>query len=427
MELAADTEQFARYSPTSTPILDVLRPLASRKRDRVGAGEYFFLSSAFIITLIGLPWLRQAAASMSNLSLAQSLVMTLLAIPAGALAAALAVHQAGHLVAAWLAGFRPAFRSPGAFSSANKAVGQLYFCEGVRFGPIALEPKKTNGLRRRMLFLVLAGPAASLSLPLAMEAMVYVGRFDFLAAFGIHVFSVWSVLVGLADLLPDVGKGSFSDGARILMLLKNDAAARRWIHIVERQHALARGEHPRTWDEAAVTSDAALDDESRDAVLARWLGYLWATERQDITLATKYLEEALAAPAASSAHLRDRLFTEATMFQAWFRDDYAKARFWAAHIRMRRLSPLQKSRLGTSLLWSEGRLFDAWEKLGDYFYLLRAVPASPARDLLEQNAVEWKKQMESRMLTRAWRTMYSMSREVEQSAPQQTGAASASV
>jgi hypothetical protein len=425
MELAADTGQFARYSPTSTPVLDVLRPLASRKRDRVSAGEYFFLSSAFIITLIGLPWLRQAAASMSSLSPIQSLAVTLVAIPGAALAAALAVHEAGHLMAAWIAGFRTVLRSPRAFSSGDKAAGQLYFSEGVRFGPIALEPKKTEGVRRRLLLLVLAGPAANLLLPLALEAVVYMARLDFLVAFGIHVFSVWSLLVGVADLLPDVGKGSFSDGARTLMLLRNDAAAQRWTHIVERQYALAHGEHPRTWDEAAVTRDAALDDDSRDAVLARWLGYLWATERQDITLATKYLEEALAAPASSSVHLRDRLFTEAAMFQAWFRDDSAKARFWAAHIRMRRLSPLQKSRLSTGLLWSEGKLFDAWEKLGDYFYLLREMPASPARDLLEQNAVEWKKQMESRMLTRAWRTMYSMSREVEQSAPQKAEAASA--
>jgi hypothetical protein len=55
------------------------------------------------------------------------------------------------------------------------------------------------------------------------------------------------------------------------------------------------------------------------------------------------------------------------------------------------------------------------------------MPAGPARDLLEQNAVEWKKQMESRMLTRAWRSMYSLSREVELSARHETGAASASV
>jgi hypothetical protein len=412
MELAADTGQFARYSPTSTPILDVLRPLASRERDRVSAGEYFFLSCAFIITLIGLPWLRQAAASLlSSLSLMQSLMVTLLAIPAAALVTALAVHEAGHLTAAWLAGFRLALRRPGA---SGAQAGQFYSCEGVRLGPIALEPRKTDRLRRRLFFLVLAGPAASLLVPSLLEAVVRVARFDFLAAFAVHVFSVWSVLVGLADLLPDAGKGSFSDGARILMLLRNDVAAQRWIHLVERQYALAQGEHPRTWDEAAVTRDAALDDDSGDAVLARWLGYLWATERQDITSATKYLEEALAAPASSSAHLRDRLFTEAAMFQAWFRDDSAKARFWTSHIKMRRLSHLQQCRLGIAILWSEGRLFDAWEKLRDYFNLLREMPASPARDLLEQNAVEWKKQMESRMLTRAWRTMYSMSQEVEQ-------------
>jgi hypothetical protein len=377
--------------------------LASRKRDRVSAGEYFFLSSAFIITLIGLPWLRQAAASMSALSVMQSLAMTLLAIPAAALAGALAVHEAGHLVAAWFTGFRLAPRRPAVF----------YSCEGVRFGPMALAPGKTDGLKRRLLVLVLAGPAASLVLPLVLESLFYGARPDFLTVFAVHVFSVWSVLVGMSELLPDAGKGSFSDGARALMLLKSDPAAQRWIHIVERQRALANGEHPRTWDEAEVTSDAALDDDSSDAVLARWLGYLWATERQDITSATKYLEEALAAPASSSAHLRDRLFTEAAMFQAWFRDDSAKARFWAARIRRRGLSPLQRCRLHIALLWSEGKLFDAWEQLSDYFQLLREMPASPARDLLEQNGFEWKKQMESRMVTRAWRTMYSMSREVE--------------
>jgi hypothetical protein len=153
-------------------------------------------------------------------------------------------------------------------------------------------------------------------------------------------------------------------------------------------------------------------------VTANWLAYLWASERQDITSATKYLEDALAAPRASSAWLRDRLFVEAAVFQAWFRDNPGKARSWVAQIRSAKLAPLQQQRLTVALLWADGRLFDAWENMAECFRLLRQMPESPARELAEKSVQEWKHQMESRMLTRAWRTMYSLSQQMEESVPQ---------
>jgi len=409
MELAADTRQIAQYSPTSTPILDVLRPLSSRKRDRVSAGEYFFLSSAFILALISMPWLRQVAVSMSAFRMPAALALILVIIPGAALGLAVAVHEIGHLLGARLAGFRLARRS-------GSSTFQLYSCSALRIGPVALEPGKMKRLPRRLMLLFLAGPVTSLLVPLVVEISVRTAGMGVLTAFSIHVFSACSILLCLAELIPDSGRTSFSDGARILMLLKNDRAGQRWMYILERQCALAAGESPRNWDETALAHAVAFQDDTRDAVLARWLGYLCATERQDITAATKYLEEALAAPASASAPLRDRLFLEAAMFQAWFRGDSHRARLWTARIRPRKLSPLMQLRLNVALVWSDGKLFDAWEKLGDYFYLLRELPASPARDLLEHSAVEWKRQMESRMLTRAWRALYSMSQEVEQSA-----------
>lgn len=434
MELTADTRQIAQYSPTSTPILDVLHPLTSRKRDKISAGEYFFLSSAIILTLLGLPMLRQALLALSSFGSTQALVVALLVIPAVALGAAVVAHESGHLLAAWLSGFRLALRTRASAAGAYGAVHRFYSCEGLRLGFVRLELGKTepgkivqkpdlsnDQLRRRLLAVVMGGPLASLLLPPVLEVTVYVTNAGGLATFFIHVFSTLSVLVGIAELIPDTGKGSFSDGARLLMLLKKDSGAERWLSILQLQLALARGEHPRTWNEATVLASTAIDDDSRDAVTAHWLGYLWAAERQDITSATKYLEEGLAAPVSVSAAagLRDRLFLEAAVFQAWFREDTVKAQFWAGQIRDRKLSPLQHLRLEIALLWSSGKLFDAWETLGDYFHTLREFPASPARDLMEQSAREWKAQMESRMLTRAWRSMYSMSREVELSVVEQ--------
>ncbi|MGH9570198.1 MAG: hypothetical protein ACRD4F_11185, partial [Candidatus Angelobacter sp.] len=78
-----------------------------------------------------------------------------------------------------------------------------------------------------------------------------------------------------------------------------------------------------------------------------------------------------------------------------------------------KLSRSQQQRLSIALLWAEAQPFDAWEGLAQYLSLLQEMPVSPARDLAEKSAAEWKRQMESRMLTRAWRTVYSMSQEVE--------------
>jgi hypothetical protein len=414
MELAADTTQRARYSPTSTPLLDELRSLPPRKRGRLSAGEYFFFSGAVILAMVALPWFRSVAESLLSHGVISAALITCLAIPGVALLLALAAHEAGHFLAAWAAGFRltpgkPDESAAGKFAASSK----LYSCDGLRLGMASLEPRKLDHLPRRLLVVAAGGPLASLALPLLLEAFAQVVNTGRLAAFGLHVLAGFSFLVGVAELLPDAGKGKFSDGERVLMLLKNDAAAQRWVFMLQAQMALARGEHPRTWDEAALVKAAALDDESRDAVTARWLGYLWAAERQDITAATKYLEETLAAPAGASAGLRDRLFLEATVFQAWFREDSVKALSWASKISTRNLVPWQRIRLDIALLWSAGRLFDAWEKLGDYCRLLRGLPASPARDLAEQSAAEWKAQMESRMLTRAWRAMYSLSKETE--------------
>jgi hypothetical protein len=80
---------------------------------------------------------------------------------------------------------------------------------------------------------------------------------------------------------------------------------------------------------------------------------------------------------------------------------------------------MQKQRLDIALLWAEGRLFDAWEKLGTGCLAeLRGLPVSPGRTLAEESAAEWKRQMESRMLTRAWRSMYSLSSQLEPAALQ---------
>jgi hypothetical protein len=414
MELAAETKPSTaqHYSPTSTPVLDVFRPLPPQAKENLSAGEYFLVSSLAILILVALPSLRTVV------EIAPGYWAAL--IPVMAAFAAGFVHEMGHLLAGSFFGIRlKQVKIGSVYVGKHACCGEPYCAEVLTLDAAVLEPRLSDQddatLRRRLLFLMLGGPFASISLAIGLETAQYFIQPNFVVAFSLHVGAVFSALLAIAACLPDVNRrGIFSDGARLLMLLRDDAKAERWLSNIRCQMALNQGRHPRDWDQACVARAAAVSDDSRDAYIARWLAYLWAAERQDITCATKYLEGALEVLSYATPKMRDHLFLEAAVFQAWFRDNPSKALFWVYRIRNHKLTRLQKQRLDIALLWAEGRLFDAWEKLGTgYLAELRGLPVSPGRTLAEESAVEWKRQMESRMLTRAWRSMYSISSQLE--------------
>ena len=413
MATATDTKAFAVSLPTSTPVLDVLRPVPGRQSARLTAGEYFFVSSVAITLLTTLPGLRQWLESFSSREIfIRALVLTL-----SAFLTAWVVHEAGHCAAAWLAGFR---LSP-ASNRGNRSGKRLNVCDSLRAGVFFLEPRRVRNLRGRLAMVFLGGPLAGLLLAAVLEFGFNWSKAGPAFQARVHLLSAFCVLLSLASLLPDTGHwGDFSDGARIVMLLRNDQRAARLYAVLQVQIWLADGVHPREWDPGLVQKAISEDDQSRDAVVAQWLGYLWAAERQDISAAAKHLEGALSMPASCSGMLRDRLYLEAAVFQAWFRDNPGKARAWATMIRRGGLTAVEQKRLEIALLWVDGRLFDAFEKMPEYFASLKQLPESPASKLAEKSAMEWKHQMESRMLTRAWRSMYNMSQQVDSSAPADT-------
>jgi hypothetical protein len=410
MALTTETKAFPASLPTSTPILDVLRSSASSRMGKLTSGEYFFLSSVLIGLFIAQTQLRSVLVDVSTWDLAVFLLLA----PASAFLTAWLVHEAGHYIAAQMARFQIA-----GFAAQGRSDSQSLDASGaLRVGVFLLKPRTTQNLRGRLVAVFLAGPLAGVLLGLAIEMGRDWSQANLLLQVSVHLVAAVSFLFSLATLLPDTGRdGNFSDGARLLMLLRKDAKAARLCAVLEMQSFLQDGVHPRNWPPTLAEHAAEFNDGSRDAVIALWFAYLWASERQDITAATRFLEEALAAPAACPAWLRDRLHLEAAVFQAWFRDNADKARFWAGRIHVGKLSAFEQARLEIALLWVEGRLFDAFEKVPDYFAALRRLPESPGRELREKSALEWKHQMESRMLTRAWRSMYNLSQQVELSAP----------
>lgn len=413
MAFATETKAFPACSPTSTPILDVLRAVPAARPGKLTASEYFVFSSTLILLLTGLPRLRDALVQASS----SQQVVVLLAVPVLALISAWLIHQGGHLIAAWVFGFCLAPTNFGRSYDAQR----LHACDSLRVGILSLETAVMDHLRRRLTFIFAGGPVAGLVFALVLEFCRDWSHSGVLVQMRVHTLAAFNVLASLASLLPDTGhRADFSDGARLVMLLKNDSRAARLFAILRMQRALKNGVHPRDWDSAWVERATADNDQSRDALTGLWLAYLWTSERQDITSATRYLEDALAVPDACSRALRDRLYLEAAVFQAWFRDNPANAHSWAALIHSGRMAAFEQKRLTIAILWAEGKLFDAFEKVEDLLLALRELPESPARKLVEKSGLEWKHQMKSRMLTRAWRSMYNMSQQVEASAAAET-------
>ena len=412
MAFASDTKAVPACSPTSTPILDVLRVVPTARPGKLTASEYFVFSSALIVLLTALPHLRDALVSASR----SQQIVALLVVPALAVISAWMIQQIGHIVAALLVGFRVAPVNSGDYDA-----HRLNACDPLRVAVLPLETRKMHHLHRRLTLVFLSGPLAGLAFALLLEFCRNWSQAGVLVQMRVHTVAAFNVLASLASLLPDTGRrANFSDGARLVMLLKKDSRAARLLAILQMQRALKAGVHPREWDPAWVERATADNDKSRDAVMALWLAYLWASERQDIASATGYLEDALAAPDACPRRLLDRLYLEAAVFQAWFRDNPAHAHSWAALIHSGRLASFEQKRLTIAILWAEGKSFDAFEKLTEYFAALRELPEAPARTLAEKSGFEWKHQMKSRMLTRAWRSMYNMSRQVEASADADT-------
>ena len=265
------------------------------------------------------------------------------------LAAAVVVHELGHLIAGWTVGFH--------FNSIQ--VG--WFFIGFEYGKLTFKTKyqsnlagyatiridRIRRLRTRLLIFILGGPAANLFGALISAGIVTV--FDSensrIASFA-SVFALICLMLTFLNLMPFSTRGMRTDGGRIRMLLASRDNTRRWICLMAIGRQWQDGKAPKYWNGNWTKTAASIRDSSYDEYASCWASYIRASGRKDVDVAARCLERCLEISSMLPGNLRDLLFLEASIFTAWFRRDAVRAGRWALQIRNPNSFP--------KLLWLRG-------------------------------------------------------------------------
>jgi hypothetical protein len=253
----------------------------------------------------------------------------------GLFLAALIAHEGGHLLGARLAGFRTMavgiwplvlIRPEGSRWSVR--VNRSF---GFGLGQVLSVPTEAHGLRRRLIYTIGGGPAASMVTGILALAVLF-GLTPERAADSSEALTLAlvagaagsiSLLFAFVNLLP---VDSMADGARLLVLLRGGKEA-------EAQEALAllvglsvRGIRPRQWDQSLVSTALGVPRNTPFGLMALHFACEAAQDRGDLAEAGHWLDEALAAAESSPGGVHADLYFSAAWFAAVHRNDPALAR-----------------------------------------------------------------------------------------------------
>lgn len=253
-------------------------------------------------------------------------VLTLIVALPCVLFLVLLAHELGHVLGGALVGFRFWLLIVGPLK-VSRLGGRLRpglnRSLGLYGGLAATAPEDDRDLPRRMAVMVAGGPAASLllaALGLGLAALLR----GWPAGLALGLGGA-SLMIALATLLPLRSGGFYSDGARLLMLLRGGPAARRWAAAAALSSAYLNN-RPRDLSPALVARTAELSDGSLDSVGAALVRYAWALDRGDIAAAGAAIDVVAANVASYPAPLRPSLLLEAAYFAGRHRGDPAAAR-----------------------------------------------------------------------------------------------------
>jgi hypothetical protein len=255
-------------------------------------------------------------------SIFQTILLALLV-----LAVEVVVHEGGHLLGGKLVGFRfvTVVLGPLCIDTTQEGRKVVRLNRQVLSAGAALSvPTTTDHLRTRTAIMTVAGPLATLALcPLCWWlASVVQGETGRLIA----LIGLFSLALGITNLLPIQAGSVPSDGARLKMLALGGARAERLCYVAMVVGASRAGRRPRQWDPDWIRRITAPDDHTLDEAVACQVAYYWAVDTGNLDEAEGYLQRLDAEAATMPERLRPLFLVDSAFFYAYYRHDPATAR-----------------------------------------------------------------------------------------------------
>jgi hypothetical protein len=276
---------------------------------------------------------------------------------------AVAAHELGHVLGGRLGGFRALLFIVGPLRVERTAAG---FRPGLNRnillsgGLAAMTPVGLHDLRRRTIVMVGMGPVVSLMVGtqllavqhatshlLLREGTVFAAQ---LASLALLELGAISLLIGLLTLVPARSGGFYSDGARMLRLMKKSDETEREVALIALTGMSMAGTRPREWDTVLVEQGAAIRDGGPFEVGGRQFAYAHALDRGDVVAARAHLEAALARIDQLPAGARSSLLLAAATFHALIDGDAETARDYLRQARPGMLSAVHQRRLAEAAI-----------------------------------------------------------------------------
>jgi hypothetical protein len=249
----------------------------------------------------------------------------------------IAGHELGHVLAGRLVGFRTLLFVVGPFRLERSEHGfRPAFNRDVMTagGLAAMVPVGLEDLRRRTIVMVAGGPLASLMIGTQFLALYHAtsgvllrgGFASIHAAVALLAIGCASLLIGLLTLIPGRAGGFYSDGARLLRLMRVTQETEREVALLALSGLTIAGTRPSEWDSELVALGAGIRDGGPFEVGGRQFAYAHALDRGDIDAARQHLNAALERSKQLPAASRSSLLLAAATFAALYDADAARAR-----------------------------------------------------------------------------------------------------
>jgi hypothetical protein len=194
--------------------------------------------------------------------------------------------------------------------------------------------KNTRNLRKKLFFMYLGGPAASLFLFAIGTIPLFISNSLSKNAglWFITLFSAYNLFIFIYNSLPLQLGYLKTDGRRILDLVQMNPHGKRAECFYRFNTALRQGIRPKDIEPEVIEGSLAIPETSSDHISGLMVAYEVALDQAQFALAGDYLDQALGMSAYYPQLFRDALLLEGAYFEAQIRQRPDQAQQWFEQI-----------------------------------------------------------------------------------------------